>query len=65
MATSKTAGFCQYKAPARSDDLHRAINIEPDRLREVFCLQDQRYVGKQVTFFLERQRIMLKESDIT
>ena len=53
------------KAPARSDDLHRAMNIEPDRLREVFCLQDQRYVGKQLTFSFERKRIMLKESDIT
>lgn len=42
-----------------------ALNIEPDRLREVFCLQDQRYVSKQLTFSFERKRIMLKESDIT
>jgi transposase len=53
------------KEPARDDNLHRAMNIEPDRLREVFCLQDQRYVGKQLTFSFERKRIILKESDIT
>lgn len=53
------------KEPARSDNLHLTMNVEPDRLREVFCLQDQRYVGKQLTFSFERKRIMLKENDIT
>ena len=33
------------KAPAKPDNLHRALNIEPDRLAEVFCLRDKRYVG--------------------
>jgi len=27
------------KAPAKPDNLHRALNIEPDGLREVFCFQ--------------------------
>jgi transposase len=53
------------KAPARSDNLHRPMNIEPYRLREVFCLQDQRYVGKQLTFSFERNRIMLEQNDIS
>jgi len=53
------------KAPRRSDNLHRALNIEPDRLRDVFCFRDQRYVGRQLTFSYERKRIMLEESEIS
>ena len=38
------------KSPRRPDNLHRALNIEPDRLRDVFCFRDQRYAGKQLSF---------------
>ena len=31
---------------------------------EIFCLQDQRFGGKQLTFSFERKRIMLEENDI-
>lgn len=53
------------KAPRRPDNLHRALNIEPDRLRDVFCLRDERYVGAQLAFSFERQRIILEENEIT
>ena len=53
------------KTPARSDNLHRALNIEPDRLRDVFCFRDERLVSKQLAFSYERQRIILAENDIT
>ena len=53
------------KTPRRSDNLHRALNIEPDRLRDVFCFRDQRYVGKQLSFSYERKRIILDETEIT
>lgn len=53
------------KAPRRPDNLHRPMNIEPDRLRDVFCLRDERYVGNQLAFSFERQRIILIESEIT
>ncbi len=51
--------------PARSDDLHRPINLAPDRLTEILCKREQRYVGSQLTFSFERQRIMLQETDVT
>ncbi|MFS8121111.1 ISNCY family transposase [Rhizobium sp. BR 250] len=51
--------------PARSDDLHRSMNLAPDRLREILCKREQRYVGSQLTFSYERQRIMLDENDVT
>ena len=53
------------KTPRRSDNLHRAMNIEPDRLRDVFCFRDQRYVSKQLVFSYERKRIILEDSEIT
>ena len=53
------------KAPAKPDNLHRALNVEPDRLADVLCWRENRYVGKQLTFYYDRKRIMLEESDIT
>lgn len=51
--------------PARSDDLHRPMNLAPDRLAEILCKREQRYVGSQLTFSFERKRIMLEESEVT
>ncbi|MDH6232175.1 hypothetical protein M2281_002773 [Mesorhizobium soli] len=51
--------------PARPDDLHRSLNLAPDRLRDVLCKREQRYVGAQLTFSFERQRIMLEENEVT
>lgn len=51
--------------PTRPDDLHRPLNLAPDRLRDVLCKREQRYVGSQLTFSFERQRIMLEETEVT
>jgi hypothetical protein len=51
--------------PARSGDLHRPMNLAPDRLGEILCKREQRYVGSQLTFSFERQRIMLEETEVT
>lgn len=53
------------KAPAKPDNLHRALNIEPDHLSEVFCLRDQRYVGKDLTLKYDRKRIKLEVNTLT
>jgi len=53
------------KAPARSDNLHRALNVEPERLSTILCWREKRYVGKQLTFSYERKRIILEENDTT
>jgi hypothetical protein len=52
-------------APARPGDLHRPMNLAPDRLTEILCKRGQRYVGSQLTFSFERKRIMLKETEVT
>ena len=51
--------------PARPGDLHRPLNLAPDRLRDVLCKREQRYVGSQLTFSFERQRVMLEETEVT
>lgn len=51
--------------PARPDDLHRPLNLTPDRLQEILCKREQRYVGSQLTFSFERKRIMLEETEVT
>ncbi|WP_390915567.1 ISNCY family transposase [Pseudosulfitobacter sp. SM2401] len=53
------------KAPANPNDLHRALNIEPDRLSEVFCLRDKRHVTKDLMLKYDRRRIKLEVNDLT
>jgi len=53
------------KIPRRSDNLHRTLNVEPEGLRDILCLRDERYVGQQLVFSFERRRIVLKENDLT
>ena len=48
-----------------ADNLHRPMNIEPDRLRDVFCFRDERLVSKQLAFSYERQRIILAKNELT
>ena len=51
--------------PARPDDLHRPLNLAPDRLRQVLCWREQRHVGQQLTLSYERKLIMLEETELT
>jgi hypothetical protein len=53
------------KTPRRPDNLHRPLNIEPDRLADVLCRRDERYVGNQLAFSYKRQRIILEENEVT
>jgi len=51
--------------PARPEDLHRRLNLAPKRLLDILCKREQRYVGSQLTFSFERQRIMLEETAVS
>ncbi len=53
------------KAPAKASNLHRALNIEPDRLSDVFCLRDQRHVTKDLMLKYDRKRIKLEVNELT
>jgi Winged helix-turn helix len=52
-------------SPARSQDLHRPLNVPADRLRDILCRREQRYVGQQLTLSYDRKRIMLARTEVT
>ena len=53
------------RTPARPDDLHRPLNVEPDRLADILCWRDTRCVGQQLTIMYERKKYMFEVSDLT
>ena len=53
------------KPPARVDNLHRAMNVEPDRLADVLCWRDTRNVSQQLTLMYERKKYMLDVNDVS
>ncbi|TFL15930.1 hypothetical protein [Jannaschia formosa] len=53
------------KAPPGSEDLHRPLNLGPDRLRQVLCCKESHYVGRQLTLRHERRIVTLQPSDLT
>ncbi|MFX0544490.1 ISNCY family transposase [Roseovarius sp. S1116L3] len=53
------------KTPRRQDNLHRTMNVEPERLRNILCLRDERYVGQQLAFSYDRRRIILEENEVS
>ena len=53
------------KAPAQKDNLHRAMNVEPDRLADILCWRDTRHLSNQLTLMYERKKYMLEVTDMT
>jgi hypothetical protein len=51
--------------PARSENLHRPLNLAPNRLKDILCYREQRYVGAQLTFHYDRKQIILDRNDIS
>ena len=52
-------------APRRPDNLHRALNVEPDRLRDILCLRDERHVDGNLTLRYDHKRITLTETEVS
>ena len=53
------------KTPVRQNNLHRVLNVEPSRLKDILCLRDERYVSQQLAFSYDRKRIILEENETT
>jgi hypothetical protein len=51
--------------PACKDNLHRALNMPPDRLQDILCHREQRYLGQQLTLSYERKLIILDRNAVT
>lgn len=53
------------KPAAKPDNLHRPLNVAPDRLAEIFCLRDKRHVSKDLTLKYDHKRIRLEVNELT
>ncbi|WP_410216909.1 ISNCY family transposase [Paracoccus sp. (in: a-proteobacteria)] len=49
--------------PARSDNLHRPVNLPASRLSDILCIRDQRQVGASLVVHYERRKFILEDSD--
>ena len=49
----------------RAENMHRRLNVTPDRLRDILCHRVQGYVTRQLTISYKRRRIILTRNDVT
>jgi hypothetical protein len=50
---------------ARPDNLHRPLNVGPNRLNDILCYREQRYIGAQLSFHYDRKQIILERNEIS
>jgi hypothetical protein len=50
--------------PANPHDLHRPLQITENRLKDILCHREQRYVGMQLTFHYRRKQMILEQTEI-
>jgi transposase len=50
---------------ARPEDLHRPLNVQKDRLSDILCHREQRYVGNQLTLAYDRKQLILDRSAVS
>lgn len=50
--------------PANPHDLHRPLQITANRLKDILCHREQRYVGTQLTFHYRRKQMILEQTEI-
>jgi hypothetical protein len=48
--------------PVRSEDMHRPLSVSVDKLTDILCHREQRYVGSQLTLSYDRKRIILERN---
>jgi hypothetical protein len=50
---------------ANPENLHRPLNVNTDRLNDILCHREQRYVSDQLTVSYDRKQIILKRSALS
>jgi len=48
--------------PIRTEDMHRPLSVPVDKLTDILCHREQRYVGSQLTLSYDRKRIILERN---
>ena len=51
--------------PAKTNDLHQTLRVQPARLDDVLCHREQRHVGEQLTLAYDRKQLILERSVIS
>jgi hypothetical protein len=49
---------------AKTENMHRRLNVQAPRLADILCHREQRYVGAQLTLSYDRKQIILDRSEI-
>jgi len=49
-------------APIRTEDMHRPLSVPVDKLTDILCHREQRYVGSQLTLSYDRKQIILERN---
>jgi hypothetical protein len=52
-------------ASARPEDMHRPLSMPVDKLTDILCHREQRYVGSQLTLSYDRKRIILERNTLS
>ena len=50
---------------AKPENLHRPLNVKTDRLNDILCHREQRYVSDQLTMSYDRKQIILERSELS
>lgn len=52
-------------APARPENAHRRLAMPIERLRDILCHRERRYVDQQLTLSYDRKRLILERTGLT
>ena len=52
-------------AAARAENMHRPLNVKPDRLRDILCHREKRYVTRQLALSYDRYRLILTRNNVS
>jgi transposase len=50
---------------AKPENLHRPLNVKANRLSDILCHREQRYVSEQLTMSYDRKQIILERNEIS
>ncbi len=49
---------------ARTENLHRRLNVQTSRLADILCHREQRHVSQQLSLAYDRRQIILERSEL-
>jgi hypothetical protein len=55
----------RFSVPAaKTEDMHRRLNVQAPRLADILCRREQRYVCQQLSLACDRRQIILERSAV-